>query len=151
MLDRRWKLWVFGGDCVYMRLRVCVHVVKCMFLHPHMCVCVREEEVEAVTVLYRCIRIVARFHILMTLSFYWTINGWRSRESTLLQHWSLTDQSSTPSITLILATSGCLLNALYDVVSLALDEECRVLYCDKCRLKPAAHLHTALVSDSKHC
>lgn len=41
---------VCGRLCAYASASVCVHVVKCGFLHPRLCVCVREGEPETVTV-----------------------------------------------------------------------------------------------------
>ncbi len=86
VLDCRWKLWVFAGDRVCERECVCVcaHVVNCGFLHPRLCVCVREGEPETVTVVEMHSDCGAAPHILMTLSFYWTINRWRSGENVLL-------------------------------------------------------------------
>lgn len=64
---------------------VCVHVVKREFLHPHSCVCVRENEPGTVTVVEMHTECGAASHILITLSFYWTINRWRSGKNMVLQ------------------------------------------------------------------
>lgn len=131
--------WTAAGSCGCLWVILCVCNCKlcvcacvcacgiCGFLHPCVCLCERTRSRGC----NHSTDALGLWHsfTFSWLSFYWTINRWRwrSRENKLLQCWSPTDQTSTPSITPILATCGCLLTVLYDVVSLALDEECRGL------------------------
>lgn len=92
--------------CLWVNLCMCVHMCLTVFwffgffflsLCMRMHVCVREGEAETVTT-HRCTQIVTQLHILMTSSFYWTINRWRLGGNMLPRLWSLTDQTSAPSI-----------------------------------------------------
>lgn len=120
VLDCRWRLQVFVGDCVSAHMWLTVGFC----VSSPVCVCVRGKEPGTVTVIEMYLECSVASHILMTQSFYWTINRWRSGENTVLRHWSVTDQTSTPFIILIPTMCGCLLTALYEVVCLAPAEEC---------------------------
>ena len=121
VLDCVYKLWVFMGKSLNVRAHVfSSYIFFLILLHVLACLCEREREREAETVtdtrMHPDCDTASHSHDLQFLLDYQQME---IRGKMLPRFWSLTDQTSTPAITPVLATWGHLLTALYDVVCLA--------------------------------